>query len=177
MIRQASNREATETTTGPDRRTWSFHPRTATDAELPPGPWDNEPDKIQWVDAATNLDCLMVRAPYGHWCGYVGVPQDHPYYRMGFEHPDVIVHGGLTFSAFCAPGEPIDGVCHIAEPGREPKPWWFGFDCAHDKDISPGLIFLGYHIGSAIYRDEEYVRNQVFSLAVQLAGAGREDHR
>lgn len=44
----------------------------------PPGPWDKEPfDKMNWIDEATSLDCMMVRGPMGSWCGYVGVPPGH----------------------------------------------------------------------------------------------------
>lgn len=52
--------------------------------EFPAGPWQDEPDKAQWVDEATNLDCLMVRNPMGALCGYVGVPREHPWYGKGY---------------------------------------------------------------------------------------------
>lgn len=49
------------------------------------GPWMNERDKIQWVDDATDLDCLMVRVPdTGHWCGYVGVAEGHPFFEKEY---------------------------------------------------------------------------------------------
>lgn len=173
MKRRMHQREATETTTGPGRRTWSFSPRSIGEGPLPPGPWDNEPDKIQWVDPTTNLDCLMVRNPWATWCGYVGVPQDHAFYRKSYEVPEVWVHGGLTFAELCSPGETLDGICHIAEPGRETKPWWFGFDCAHGEDLQPGMQTLmenyGFNLyGQGVYRDEAYVHAQVTSLAWQL---------
>lgn len=62
-----------------------------------PGPWMDEPDKIQWMDAG--YPCLMVRNRGGAWCGYVGVPRGHPLYgsaRMPSGEPDV--HGGLTYA-------------------------------------------------------------------------------
>jgi hypothetical protein len=37
-----------------------------------PGPWMDEPDKIQYPDPETGLPCLAVRGPLGSWCGYVG---------------------------------------------------------------------------------------------------------
>src|SRR5437868_4216905 len=37
--------------------------------EAGPGPWWDEPDKVQWIDPATDLDCLAVRGPFGAWCG------------------------------------------------------------------------------------------------------------
>jgi hypothetical protein len=43
------------------------------------GPWDNEPDKVQWQDAATGLPCIARRSEaMGSWCGYVGVAEGHP---------------------------------------------------------------------------------------------------
>lgn len=71
------------------------------------GPWQDEPDKAQWVDEATGLDCLIVRNYGGALCGYVGLPESHPLHGADYEKPNVDVHGGLTFA---------DG-CH--EPTRE----------------------------------------------------------
>lgn len=76
-----------------------------------PGPWVGEVDKAQWVDAATGLDCLIVRGPMGSLCGYVGVPEGHPLYGVECSQetpvlgaaPDMVlhVHGGLTYSDRC----------------------------------------------------------------------------
>jgi hypothetical protein len=93
------------------------------------GPWQSEPDKVQWVDEATGLDCLIVRGPSGALCGYVGVPETHPYHGKDYsscalaepcgeawcEHsPEsaMHVHGGLTFA----------DTCH--EPTREAFARW-----------------------------------------------------
>ncbi len=69
------------------------------------GPWQNEPDKIQWMDEATGYPCLMVR-PHGSWCGYVGVPPTHPAFGKSYDDVNVSVHGGLTFASKC--NEPPD---------------------------------------------------------------------
>src|SRR5437764_13906827 len=56
---------------------WRFHPRFLTDPG--PGPWDGEPDKLQWIDCGTGYDCLIVRAVHhGRLCRYVGLPPSHP---------------------------------------------------------------------------------------------------
>lgn len=82
------------------------------------GAWQNEPDKVQWVDEATGLDCLIVRNGGGALCGYVGVPEGHPWHGLDYmsctqrptcddrwcEHsPETLasVHGGITFAASC----------------------------------------------------------------------------
>lgn len=82
-----------------------------------PGEWQDEPDKMQWVDGATGLACLASRGPGGHWCGYVAVPETHRWFGKGYADcltgegcPEewhytctprgaIRVHGGLTFAA------------------------------------------------------------------------------
>lgn len=120
------------------------------------GPWNNEPDKAQWVDEATGLDCLAVRnMGGGFWCGYVGVPKGHPAYGKGYNdvrmHDDEYlgVHGGLTYSNTCA-GE----ICHEPEPGRPDDVWWLGFDCAHAGDFSPqNNSYVGHPTLGEFYKE------------------------
>lgn len=71
--------------------------------------------------------------------------------------PDVVfdVHGGLTWSDDCVPGEKPDGL------------WWFGFDCAHHGDYTPNCGRPPFPNES--YRDIEYVKAQTEKLAEQLA--------
>jgi hypothetical protein len=58
--------------------------------------------------------------PHGFRCGYVRVPEGHPWYGKSYSDIDVDVHGGLTFSDF---SETLgDG-------------FWVGFDCAHAGDF------------------------------------------
>jgi hypothetical protein len=153
------------------------------------GPWDSEPDKAQWIDEATGLDCLIVRqGNSGHLCGYVGLPPEHPWHGIDYDGctktppceeswcnhgPDarVEVHGGLTFAARCQEhAEPGTGICHIPEPGRPADVWWLGFDCAHAWDMSPGR---GYDFGEERenYKTFGYVQDEVTRLAAQLAEA------
>lgn len=74
------------------------------------GPWDGEPDRVDFHHQG--LACLMLRnSRSGNWCGYVGVPREHPYYGQSSSEPDVDVHGGLTYAAAC------DGS-HGAEKGQ-----------------------------------------------------------
>lgn len=55
-----------------EAKSWTF-PERCNRVKWGPGPWDGEPDKMQWTDPATGLDCLIVRNTLGALCGYVGV--------------------------------------------------------------------------------------------------------
>jgi hypothetical protein len=148
-----------------DRSTWSK------------GPWDSEPDKVQWRDEATHFPCLAVRGPLGAWCGYVGVDKKHPLYKKRYQDVDARVHGGLTFSDFCADkADEAHAICHVPGPGEPDKVWWFGFDCAHGHDCIPGMGSMPYlpvmtEIFSNVheYRDLNYVKENCRQLAVQLS--------
>ena len=144
-----------------------------------PGPWQDEPDKIHWIDPATDMDCLMVRQPHsGHWCGYVAVTEGHPFYAKHYDacrlpgDEWLDVHGGLTYAAFCADTDDESRfVCHVPEPGRPHKVWWLGFDCAHLHDLSPAYAARHPDWPSSddeVYRDRPYVEAEVRSLAAQL---------
>lgn len=77
-----------------------------------------------------------------YWfCGYVEVPEDHPYNRVPYWdiEDEIDVHGGLTYGDSA---EFADG-------------YLLGFDCAHYGD-SPGV------------QDEEYTLNECKKLVDQL---------
>ncbi len=150
--------------------------------------WEAEPDKVVWVDDATGLDCMVHRGPAGALCGYVGVPEGHPWFGVDYMRPvgavDVLmdwddefaltpcgaisVHGGLTYSDHCQ-----GDICHQPQPGRPEKVWWFGFDCAHAGDLVPGLVEVwaeaGLGIDSETYKNIAFVKREVEHLAQQLA--------
>lgn len=157
----------------------------------PRGPWDHEPDKIQWQDPATGLPCLIDRKDMGIFCGYVGVPESHPWYGKAYSEPmgecteycdedghcghsidsRLRAHGGVNFSDHCSPhATESSGVCHVTEPGESDRVWWFGFDAGHAGDVTPGY---GHILPSLMmhgqYRDLAYVRAEVTQLAAQLA--------
>ena len=141
-------------------------------AGWPSGPWDGEPDKVQWPDAATGLPCLVVRNGItGILCGYVGVAPGHPLYGKGYHDVgvDVSVHGDLTFADKCNPLEKEDeGICHVAGPGEPEHVWWFGFDCGHLRDAPPFDPFK-FDFGCATtYKTLAFVQDECASLAAQL---------
>lgn len=140
------------------------------------GPWDDEPDKIQWPDEATGLPCLIVRGPVGALCGYVGVPAGHPWHGVDWDgvEPYPAVHGGLTFAGACSHEDRAWSICHDPGGGADDV-WWLGFDCAHAGDYtsmsSPARVRrLFPHLGDT-YRPIAYVRGQVTKLARQAAEA------
>lgn len=136
-------------------------------SRYPNGPWDDEPDKIQWPDEATGLPCLIVRAPLSALCGYVGVPRNHPAYEMGYNEVEVDVHGGLSFASKCSEGEEEGTICHVVEPGEPDDVWWLGFDCGHAFDLVPTAQHPSLRMKQT-YRDVAYVTEQCRQLAAQL---------
>lgn len=153
----------------------------------PAGPWMTEPDKLVWKTSA-GLTGMLIRTRSGHLCGYVAVDKSHPWHGRSYgdgEYPDspegqIRVHGGLTYASECA-----GHICHVPEPGEPDDVWWFGFDCAHSGDWSPTswapyLKELRRMPGEgpcrAQYRDVDYVRAEVESMAAQLADVRRTPH-
>lgn len=161
-------------------KTWTF------DEARPPGvgPWNDEPDKAQWVDEATGYDCLIIRHPaHGNLNGYVAVPVGHPAYGIGYDGlhdmAEIDVHGGLTYASFGDTEEGNDPllVRHPA-PGRPTDVWWLGFDCHHAFDLGPTFAARMAEIPDMpprpffredVYRTFDYVKAEVESLARQLA--------
>lgn len=144
-------------------------------SEWGPGPWDEEPDKISWTDEETGLPCLLVRNQMSAWCGYVAVEPGHPLHGKDYEvASDLHVHGGLTFSSFCQEdGDENHSICHIPEPGKPDRVYWFGFDAAHAHDLVPSYTRfwqqLGYNSDRHFsYRTAAYMRTECERLARQL---------
>lgn len=154
------------------------------------GPWDDEPDKIQFADDSTGFPCLIVRNRHGALCGYVGVPSGHPWHGKGYDdcllhpvpegggydetaYPDV--HGGLTFAGPCGHGDDEStGICHKPTPGASDDVWWLGFDCAHAWDYTgmkdaPEWRARFPRDPEDVYRDVDYVKSEVRKLASQAA--------
>jgi len=164
----------------PIMKTWSYP------AKHPPGdgPWRDEPDKTQWIDETSDLDCLAVRAHHGAWCGYVGVPLGHPWFgkdRHDMENVEVEVYDEISYGAFC--DEEL-GVCHVPEPGRSDHVWWIGFSCMTSQDILPifdqlqpdyrvrGRSWMEVKAGhGATYKPLAFVIDEVTQLAGQAAEA------
>lgn len=144
-----------------------------------PGPWQDEPDRLEFECAG--LPCLLVRNTQvtGVWCGYVAVPPGHPFHGKDYQSIDhhADVHGGLTYSDKCQ-----GKVCHVPKKGEPDNVWWLGFDCGHFDDVSPrlnatmtlmrkmmkepGRAFLG---SFGTYKTMAYAKRETQKLARQLA--------
>lgn len=131
----------------------------------PAGSWHDEPDRVEWRHLG--LPCLIVRNPgVGNLCGYVGLPPRHPWRDDSAAEHVAECHGGVTYMAACH-----GAICHVPELGEPDDVVWIGFDCAHWGDLSPanvGPLYDGW-----VYRDVEYVRAEVESLARQAVAAAQ----
>jgi hypothetical protein len=137
----------------------------------PTGPWDAEPDRLEWRTKA-GLPGLIKRSPMsGSWCGYVAVPPGHPLHSRDYDDVNIAVHGGLTYGGPCR-----GAICHVPEPGEADNVWWLGFDCGHHLDISPGIPGMAKtfaDLSEVQYRDVAYVTAEVEQLAEQVVRARR----
>ena len=112
-------------------------------------------------------NCL-IRRPHpftmGHLCGYVEIPKEHKYYEKDYDDIGINCHWGLTF------GSHLDKQA-IEEKGFSDFDigYWIGFDCAHCDDLSPMQnIIFNFIYKDVVYRDMEYVENQIKSIVEQL---------
>lgn len=140
------------------------------------GPWQDEPDLVEWRRPGSSLPRLAVRGGMGAWCGYVGVPEGHPLYGANPHEVELEAHGGVNYGDHCA-----GAVCHVPEPGEAGEVYWLGFDCGHFMDISPRLdattrhVMAGYRAAGLLgrealgtYKTVSYVVHEVERLAEQL---------
>lgn len=162
-----------------EHRTWTS---VVDKSGWAPGPWQDEPDKEQWADPATGLPCLLKRNPRsGSLCGYVGIPEGHPWYAVPYD--DVPVWGAgreLTYSGLCEPGPEDRTICHVPAPGEPDRVWWLGFHTADVcRDVMPGQDATDvadgippFRMGDEVYRDVAYVKNVCTALAAVVAAVG-----
>lgn len=110
----------------------------------------------------------------GAWCGYVLIPEGHPWHGLDtWALADVSIHGGVTFA------------------GHHPAfdSYAVGFDCCHSGDILPNAspdanllnamtvftdLAQGVELGSgSTYKTIAYARDEV-KLLCEQAGAARK---
>lgn len=117
--------------------------------------------------------CVVVLSILGHRCGYVGIPESHPYFGKNYENLcDIECHGGLTYSRGYLLGSELPNI------------WWIGFDCAHfddkpDKEAVSNAFkdhprIKRYEEMLKVYRwgkvcSQKYVEDQCRHIADQLS--------
>jgi hypothetical protein len=114
----------------------------------------------QWVTKA-GLKAEVVMVDVGFRCGYVDVTTLPNLVNVHYDHIDVDVHGGLTYS----------------NHRHDRTSWWVGFDTGHHGD-SPNPEYLekmgnmsptfGSLFEGGTYRTLEYCVEQCEQLAEQL---------
>ena len=121
--------------------------------------WEYEPDKVTFE--YEGLKCEVIRCKgIGHLCGYVTLPEWHPWANLTTcDLIDVDVHGGITFAQQTDDGYVI------------------GFDCGHAGDITPSIYerFWQESDHDQTYRDIGYVIRETVKLAKQAINAYRTD--
>jgi hypothetical protein len=151
-------------------------------------PWEKEPNELVWE--AHGFHCRLARGPMGHWCGYVGVDENHPLYGKGYgesldvlkplqeqrlkeplgETPSLAVMMSiLTGGEFNTSMDMVFNVHGgVTFAGKYPKEnlWLIGFDCAHSGDLCPES---NYSSASETYRTLEYAKAETERLAAQIA--------
>lgn len=85
-----------------------------------------------------------------HFCGYLAIPEGHPWHAVGYDNIGARVHGGLTYAS----GAPAS-FHGRSMPASSSV---IGFDCAHAGDT----IYIC---------TPAYVREQLESLAKQAEAA------
>ena len=144
--------------TGDERVTYGIADRSG----WRPGPWDDEPDKVQWIDAATGLHCIALRAA-SHWCGYVGLPAGHPW-RDG-EAPMQVegVRAEINYGPHPCDGDGM--ICHDVD--HDDDVHWLGFDVASGSREPWACLGVREPAWNAErpYHDIAYVRVATMNLA------------
>jgi len=132
------------------------------------GLWENEPDKFDGEHCGYKT--AMRRGPMGGWCGYVGIPESHPWFGKHYSDkvkvPQEVIERPLdidkvgAINLFCALGRGdedakegwMDMVLAIdvhggltfsdacCPKGGPEGLWWLGFDCGHAGDLVPGML-------------------------------------
>jgi hypothetical protein len=142
------------------------------------GPWQQEPDKVQWTDPRTGFACLIVRNEVGSLCGYVGVPEGHPWHGMSCWDLSELnsIPVTLDYSNECAGDPEGPTICHVAAAGEPETLWWLGFHCSHAFDLSPALLALPILLPERLFKNQtyrpiEYVKATCTVLALEAEHA------
>ena len=120
------------------------------------GEWVEEPDEVTFEHEG--FKCRIIRAAAleglsptqymfgGHLCGYVQVPESHPWYNVGsIFDAQADIHGGITF----------------ADYAFEEGEFWAGFDCGHSFDIIPSMIAMKKKIREDMLEKHSWIPERI----------------
>lgn len=117
--------------------------------------WRSEPDRVVFEVEGYHCEVRRMKCG-GHLCGYVRLPESHPWRLLDGTSGDFgEVHGGISFQE-----EAIEAEGWL-EAG-----YYVGFDCAHASDMCPDNPNP-----FETYREIGYVIRECTSLARQAARA------
>lgn len=94
---------------------------------------------------------------FGHRCGYVAIPVEHPLHTSKEEYPEYEVHGGVTFFQESRLDEFVEG--------HQCTDKWIGFDAAHcndEKCISTIEKYFGESDFTIMLKANDLVFNEKF---------------
>lgn len=118
------------------------------------GAWDHEDDFEEFT--SSDLTCVLVRHSLGHWCGYVALPEKHPWSKKALSAISVTVYGGLKSMG---PLENYSGT-------------FLGFTCAEIGDLQPTMMKWKRETpASGTYRDFEFAKAEAEKLAAAIVAA------
>lgn len=135
--------------------------------------------KKDWITEA-GFRAVVIMTDIGHHCGYVGLPEGHPLYGVGYGDEtdklkplddDEPIGSRGVMSVFCAAlaggfkTSPEDvfnvhgSLTYAHNNPMYPVPsndlWWFGYDCGHSGDArSPEYIALKPEADRWLYEEQ-----------------------
>lgn len=109
---------------------------------------------VEILDRGTYKDYDYAVLSLGtHPCGYVRIPEDHPYYNEDYNNCDIDCYWGLTYS------RPYLRTSYDTQESG----WWIGWDYAHCDDYCG---YMPYDCG--IRHTTKEIQQKCFSVIEQL---------
>jgi hypothetical protein len=139
------------------KRTITSTYHTELRSRWPRGTWCDEPDEVEFITRSGYRAFIIRHGMLGHLCGYVEIPEDHPYNRGApLRHQP---HGGITFE-----DPELEGL----NTPKCSRVMWIGFDCNHSRDLAPGFLNPWTSYDPRDYRPLVYVMEECEGLACAL---------
>lgn len=135
---------------------------------FPPGEWCKEPDLSRWIH--NDMDCLVVRdMSLGIWKGFVGVNQQHLFYKKSIEN-FLATEKGMDF--FLETGGRLFNAGRLPIRYREytSNLWWIGMDTSQGNDYMPLLkLENSVTVSQQTYKNFSFIRKETNKLAKLLS--------